>query len=265
MEANQQNRYDLAVSSLSMRGTSEQLKRAVEDLESLPDWQDRETTLKMMQYTLLDMLSVADNIPELISRLNQRQPLPNGQWIPEVGFDMNLLAQEFNKHINDYREGWDQEEDSLRNLIVQWRLRRSPEENPFDLGKQEYRNEVGRKAAQKLMQEGTSVNPLKASGRSSFVGAVTGALIVQGAAELYRLQMIEETHLQALRLDLALTLYRREHGKFPDSLEQLGLKPLLPDMEFRYSNRGNGYEIQSEFISYQRRIGGVDDESKAGD
>ena len=236
--------------------TPAQLTQAIKDLESLPAWQDRQTTLTVMQFTVLDMLSTAHDIPELARRFNSHE-LPDDmpqealQVFGFIGFDWNLFAVEMNSQIKRYESALEQSAGQdidkqfellhLREMGVPRRLSFSEED-------------LQKKLEEHFVATGVlEMNPLVASGRSKLFGMLAGELIVDAAGEMYRLQIMEESRCQALRLALALERYHRENQTYPDTLDNLGLLPMTPNMSFRYEKqRDVGYRIQNRVFQWER-------------
>ena len=232
---------------------SEQLTQAITDLESLPNWQDRQTTLTMMQYAILDMLSVADDLPELMRRFNNHQLPDDLPWFFSVfgaiGCDFNLVAQELNSRLKRYEEVLKQSaENNLDKQFEQLNLRRAEEHRRKPLTEEDLN-----KMLEDKFRADPSLNPLFTPGRSRLFGFLAGELVANAAGEMYRLQIIEESRCQALRLALALERYHREEQKYPDSLEELGLKPMTPNMDLQYEKREAGYRIQNKVLRLDKR------------
>ena len=72
---------------------------------------------------------------------------------------------------------------------------------------------------------------------------MAGYMGTKAAGEMYRLQLIEESRCQALRLAFALEQFHREHSQYPHSLEPLRLPPMTWDMHLQYERQGEGYRI----------------------
>ena len=236
---------DEIVPTLS-KWTPQQLEQAIKDLESLPDWQDRQTILKTIQFMLLDMLSVTGDLPSLGNRLGVKLPdeMQHALHIfQHIGFDWNLVAKEINHEIEIYGELLDKV--SGKNLEEQFRqLHLRPVEEVRSMPQQE--------EWQAFMTDHfnrTGENPLFASGRSRLIGAVMGFLGTRGAGEMYRLQLIEGSRCQALRLALALERFHRTEGRYPHSLEELGLQP--GGMPLQYERQGAGYHIGNMVVQLE--------------
>jgi len=222
--------------------TSEQLEQTIEDLESLPVWQDRQTTLTIMQFQILDMLSSADDLSELMDRFaggEQENPMQHA-FLP-VTFDWNAVAKALNHEIEVYGELLEKSaERSLEERLELLSLHqgevpifiRLSDVNTWDdfLSLAHYFEEKGE-------------NSLLVSGRSKLAGTIAGELVTWAAGELYRLQVMEESRCEALRLALALERFHRERGHYPDELEELPLRPAVPNLEFEYRNLGDGYHL----------------------
>jgi len=230
----------------------EQLTQAIKDLESLPNWQDRQTTLTIMQFAVLDALSIADDLPELVRRLTGNKlsdDLLMLQALDAIGFDMNLLAKELNSHVKRYEE--DLKQSAQSDLDKQFELLRMR-------GADEPRNramneEETRRMLEDHFRANPSLNPFFASGRSHLFGVIAGEIVTDAAGEMYRLQIMEESRCQALRWALALERYYRQEQKYPDSLEELGVQPMTPNMYLEYETRGAGYRIQNKVFRLDKR------------
>jgi len=222
--------------------TPEQLEQAIKDLEALPPWQDRQTTLTTTQYMLLDSLSVTNDLPGLGGRLGMELPTETQdmlRMVSHVGFDWNLVAKELNREINVYSDLLEKISGStLETQFDQLRLR--PMGEPHRLPTEE--------ELQQFMTDHfnrTGEIPLVASGRSKLIGAMLGHLGTLATGEMYRLQLMEDSRCQALRLALALERFRQEKERYPDSLVELGLPPMTPDMHLQYEKQGLGYRVQN--------------------
>jgi hypothetical protein len=235
--------------------TLAQLTQGIKDLESLPNWQDRETMLKKLQFMLLDVLSTADDLTELVRRLNNGK-LPAG-FTPElltpfqlIGFDMNLLAKELNGAIKAYGELMEQSADkSLDEQFEVLRLRQPGVRKRAEplITQREMQNRL-----EDWMHENMSSNPVFTPGRSKFAGFIAGEMVTGAAGEMYRLQIIEESRCQALRLALALERYHREHQKYPDSLGELALPPMSWNVHLQYEKHGDGYRLGNKVFRLEK-------------
>ena len=230
-----------AIVDMLPQWTPEQLEKAIKDLESLPDWQDRQTMLKTVQFMLLDTLSVTGDLSALGSRIRIEIP-EEAQNILQafqiVGFDWNVTAKELNRMMKDYGELLERVAgNSLEEQFNQLGLCPIGEPHSIRLDEEELQAFVT-----DYLQR-TGENPLFAPGRSRLVGAIQGFLGTRAAGAMYRLQLMEESRCQALRLALTLEQFRKEKGQYPNSLEELGLRPMALDMHLQYEKRGNGYRI----------------------
>jgi len=221
--------------------TPQQLEQAVRDLETLPDWQDRQTMLKTLQFMMLDMLSVTNDFPGLGNRLGVEMQWEDQmmlEWFQHVGIDWNLFAKELNHEMKTYGELMDRiSGNPLEEQFSQLRLR--PVGTPFRMPDDE--DEWRAFTINHL--ERTGEFPLFTSGRSRLIGATIGHLGTWVAGEMYRLQLIEESRCQALRLALALERFHRTEDRYPQSLEELRLQPMPWDMHLQYERRGEGYRM----------------------
>jgi hypothetical protein len=217
--------------------TPEQLAQAINDLESLPDWQDRQTMLRTVQFMMLDTLSITNDFPGLGNRLGIELPgdvqvmLQGWQYI---GFDWNLVAKELNAEIKTYGERLNRVAGS--NLEEQFNvLQLRPVTERFRMPDEEEWQSFTITRTRRFEE-----NPCFAPGRSRVIGAMMGYLGTLVTGEMVRLQLIEDSRIQALRLALALERFHREHGRYPDSFAELGLQP---GMNLQYERRGDGYRI----------------------
>ena len=223
--------------------TPQQLEQAINDLESLPDWQDRQTLLTTVQFTLLDFLSVTNDLPGLSNRLGIEMSWKEElvlESLQHVGIDWNLVAKEINYEISTYGKLLEKVSNSqIEEQFSQLRLR--PVKEPFRLpnANEQWEFPVD-------FYERTKENPFLASGRSRLIGATLGYLGTKAAGEMYRLQIFEESRCQALRLVLALEKFFREKGQYPDSIDELGLRPMEWDIHLQYEKRWEGYRIQNK-------------------
>jgi hypothetical protein len=236
--------------------TPEQLEQAIKDLESLPNWQDWKTTLTIIQYTLLDLISVTNDLEGWCNSL-PIEVQEMAKLLRVLAFDWNLVAKELNSEIKAYGELMKQaEEENLDEQFEMLRLRQpgvpnvelrmgNPEEMQIwmlSLMRDDFRK-----------WEDLPVNPLFTLGRSKMTGMLAGHLLVTWAAgELYRLQLMEESRCQALRFALALERYHRENQKYPDSLEELPLKEMSMNVHLEYEKQGEGYRIQNKVFSLEK-------------
>ena len=225
--------------------TPEQLEQAIKDLESLPDWQDRQTMLKTIQFMLLDLVSAASDPSDVQEEMQKavevtRKVMPMIQFI---AFDWNLVAKELNSEIRAYGE------------LLERAAGKSPDEQ-FDLLRLRQPGETRNlPLSEERMQEffrnhlesGGSLNFIFSSGRSKLTGAFVGRQLATWAAgEKVRLQLMEESRCQALRLAVALERFHREKGQYPETVEELGLQPMSLDMHLQYEKQGTGYRIQNK-------------------
>jgi hypothetical protein len=243
---------DEVVATLS-QWTPEQLEQAMRDLESLPNWQDQQTTLTVIQFMLLDLISATNDLDGL--RVNLPGEVREMMDVFRIiAFDWNLVAKELNREFRAYGKLMEQATGkSLDEQFELLRLRQPEETSATDIFRnQEKLNAKMQGLVQELIEvEGPAV--LVASGRSKLTGAFAGNLLVSWAAgELYRLQLMEESRCQALRLALALERYHREHQKYPDSLDELRLKAMPMNVSLEYEKQDNGYRIQNKVMLLER-------------
>ena len=227
--------------------TSEQLRRAIEDLESLPPWQDHQTILRILQFQMLDILSGAHDVFDFVERAGMSEDELEGavmlQIFQHLAFDWNETARELNREVARYGELLERAEGNR--LEEQFRMLRlgEPPRLPDMFVDEEELAEFITGVATKLD------NPLSifaTSGRSRATGNLAGELTTYAAGETYRLQLMEESRTQALRLALALELFHQENGRYPNSLAELRLRPMVPDMQFEYESWGEGYRLRNK-------------------
>ena len=241
------------VAALS-KWTPEQLTQGIQDLESLPDWQDRETMLKKLQFFLLDIFSSAHDIPELLRRTHNDNDnveiAPLVYVLQSIGFDWNRVAKELNGKIKEYGELLKQAADKSLDEQFQLLSLRLPGEPRTDLSDPK---ELQRMLEDRIKAtDDMSMNPLLAPGRSKFSGILAGDLVTWVAGEMYRVQLMEESRCQALRLALALERYHREHKMYPDTLEALGLQPMKANMSLQYQKLDSGYRIENKVFRLEK-------------
>jgi hypothetical protein len=241
--------------------TPEQLEQAIKDLESLPAWRDRQTTLKMIQFALLDLLAATNNLTDNLDVFasdvdhGERQFLEAIQYI---AIDRNRVARELNRGVKEYSELLERAEGqslnkqfellNLREPGVHRGVRRESPSSP-----EEWTAYIVDVLDGDSVKVDVNVNPLIASGRSNLLGVMAGrVLIPQAAGELFRQQLMEESRCQALRLAMALELYHREHQRYPDSLDALNLKAMPMDVHFEYERRGDGYRLRNKLFELER-------------
>ena len=230
------------------RWTPEQLEQAVKNLESLPAWQDRQTTLTILQYQLLDLLSSMHNVEGLLHRLDHDLNTRDGREIivalSTIAFDWNTVARELNSAVRAYGDLLEQA--AGKNLEEQFELLRLGESAALPSDKQEWAQ---------FLADSVSHDPslIFTPGRSKLAGSVAGDLVTWAAGEMYRLQLLEESRTQALRWALALEKYRRENQAYPDSLDALGLPPMVPDMQFEYEKQDAGYRLHNKMFQLEGR------------
>ena len=221
--------------------TTPQLDRAIADLEALPNWHDRQTTLQIMHFQLLDMLSGANDLRDLVSR-SGGHPAVQPEMLDAlqlISFDWNYVARELNRAIKDYGELLEQSPwNNLEEQFEILELRYIDEPRNIPLTEEELTNLL---VVHIETTGDLSLNPLFVSGRSKLTGFLVGHLATWAVGEMYRLQIIEESRSQALRLALILERFRRDRERYPDSLEELGV---IPNMELQYEKRvSGGYRI----------------------
>jgi hypothetical protein len=192
---------------------------------------------------MLDLLSVTNDFPGLGNRLGMELPseIQDGLYaLQYVGMDWNLVAKELNYEMDIFGEILERIPDSkLEEQFNQLSLRL--------MGEHRYMpSEEEWQTFMKNHLERTKELPLFASGRSRLIGAMLGYLGTKAAGEMFRLQLIEESRCQALRLALALERFHREHNQYPNLQEELGLHPVERDMHLQYEKWGDGYRIQNK-------------------
>ena len=241
--------HDSEVVKTLPKWTSEQLHQAIKDLESLPNWQDWQRTLTMIQYYLLDLLSATNDWENLVDVLGNGMP-PNERQVwagmfQLIAFDWNLVAKELNREIKAYGELLEKAEGGNRD--EQFDL--------LDLRPMDVAVEMNEEELTALLEDAirtTGDFPLFTSGRSKLAGFIAGNLVKKVMGELFRLQLMEESRCQALRLAMALELYHREHQNYPDSLDELGLQPMPENMSFQYQKQEAGYRLQNRVFELER-------------
>jgi len=233
--------------------TPEQLEQAVKDLESLPAWQDRQTTLRILQFQVLDILSATHDLHYLIYRLGAAhqhellggQPTEMIEALNLIAFDWNAAARELNSAVRKYGDLTAQAvEKGFEEQLELLRLGES-----FALPSNE---EEAARFFVHMLEGDSSLNPFFALGRSKLAGILAGHWVIWAAGEMYRLQIMEEARCEALRWALALELFHREGGHYPDALEETGLQPMNPNMLFEYEKRGTGYRIHNKIFQLVR-------------
>jgi len=220
--------------------TPEQLNQGIKDLESLPDWQDRQTTLKMIQFTLLDLMSATNDLRDRFHRDIPEEMRVMLGAIQFIGFDWNVVAKELNKNIKSYGEDLEKNAANLDTMLGFLQANKA-HDNPGQWDQRKW---------ERYITESVDDDPSMvffASGRSKLTGMIVGELLVPWVAgEMFRLHLIEESRCQALRWAMALELFHREKGKYPESLVDLDLKPMERDMQLQYDKRDAGYRIQNK-------------------
>ena len=234
--------------------TPEQLEQAVKDLESLPNWKDRQTTLQIMQFICLDLLSATDDFGNLAARLGlQKEDRDVLMALQIIAFDWNLVAKAMNSEFKAYGELIDQAEGkSLEEQFELLSLRQPGERHDLHPNEERLQEKIEELLLDRI-ETGEGWNILFTPVRSKLTGALAGRLFVSWAAgEMYRLQLMEEAHCQALRLAFALELYRREHQTYPDSLEELRLNPMTPNIDFEYEKFGERYRLYNKAFQLEK-------------
>ena len=224
----------------------EQLRQAIGDLESLPPWRDRQATLRIMQFILLDALSSAHDFVELLERSGV-----SPEEIPEdmlgglmfIAFDWNIIAREMNREIREYSERLTRAEGRrIEEQFAMLGLRREDERHNFP----ETDEQRAHFLAEELMR--TSQNPLTlftGSGWSQITGSILGYFVRLTVGDVFGLQLMEDSRTESLRLALALELFYRENEHYPDSLDELRLQPLLPNLQIEYGRLEEGYRLRN--------------------
>lgn len=234
--------------------TLEQLDQAIADLETLPRWQDRETTHKIIQFTMLDIIQTLGAEGGFTNLQHRAYPPAVDtdsalQTINIISFDWNLVAKELNKTIKQCDELFAEAEGkSLNEQSNLLDLRKTKEQNNKDFIEKQT-NKIVRAHFESHGIPGF----LFASRRSNLVGTILGGpLFTFMAKKMYLLQVEEESRCQALRIVLALERFHREKQQYPKSLDELGLKPLDKDMDFEYSSWDSGYTLHNNVFEYRR-------------
>jgi hypothetical protein len=223
------------------------LKQAIKDLESLPNWQDRQTTQKMMQFMLLDLISSANDWGALLNLFGAGMAPEELQVMQGtlrfIAIDWNLVAKELNREVRVFGELMEKAEG--KSLDEQFELLRLSETT----------EKLDEEDLQAMLEDAiltTGDLPLFTSGRSKLAGSIAGKLVRTTAGKLCLHQFMEESRCQALRLALALELYRQEHQEYPDSLDKLGLQPMPVNMNFQYEKQDAGYRLQNKVFELER-------------
>ena len=206
-----------------------------------------------MQFMLLDLLSATNDFSSLAASLgirgDKRDMLAALQMI---AFDWNLVAKELNREFKAYEELMEQAEGkSLDEQFELLRLRLPGERHDFHSSDERLEKRL-EESLLNHFESGGGMNFLFTSGRSQLAGALAGNLLVSWTAgEMYRRQLMEESRCQALRWVLALERYRREHQRYPDSLDELRLQPMTPSIDFEYDTFGEKYRLYNKVFQWE--------------
>ncbi|GHT24363.1 hypothetical protein FACS189419_09280 [Planctomycetales bacterium] len=163
--------------------------QAVKDIESLPRWQDRKTTLKALQFSVLDIISATDDIPKLLDKFSS-QPIPADAraFADIIGFDWNLVAVRLNMEFEAFeRELTAAGDDEAKLTAV---LNRRFQSN-LDMGDMV-----------KACFVDVSFDDVTVAGRSETAGQVAGFIAAHFAGQMFSLQLEEEKRCQTLKEEL---------------------------------------------------------------
>jgi len=196
--------------------TPEQLAQAVRDLDTLPDWMDRQTLLTTMQFSLLDLVSATNDFSSLHGVLPAEIRDVVEFLFTIIAYDWNLVAKEFNREIENYGKLLEEVAGTdIENQFNLLRLRRIGEPRNIPVSPEGWRDEFGEFSINRVRETGDhSLHLLSTPGRSRLIGAFIGhRLIPWGAGEMYRLQLIEDSRIEALRQELEAERLRRVNGQ----------------------------------------------------
>ncbi|MDR0521520.1 MAG: hypothetical protein LBH00_06670 [Planctomycetaceae bacterium] len=222
------------------RWKPEHLDQAVKDLESLPEWTDYRTTMKVLQFSILDGVSSADDIAGIIEKFNEN-PIPPEikQLLQVIGFNWNETAKALNGEIKRYEDELQAAAGDTEKLSALLRSIR------FRMNEEEWL---------KIIQDGAFGTPITTAGRSQMAGTLAGHIVNTLVGEMIRLQLTEESRCQILRTALAVEKYRRQNNRFPDSPEQLGLPKIgKNDLQIRYQKTNSGCSLGNDFFRLEMK------------
>lgn len=218
--------------------TIERLNRAIADLETLPSRPDRKTTLKTLQFMLLDLLSSMNNMKALGESIQtDTASASSGSASPTTmfGFNWNVLAKLLNEKFADYEKSIS--DDDVEKLA----------EKGLDEIFKQLESDLDKMG--KALTGSDVMGMFTVTGRSKLIGKFAGEILPFIEKVVFKEELDEEARSQVLRAALALERYRLEKGEYPENLaenlEGLQLKPLKPVLPIQYEKTEKGYILHS--------------------
>lgn len=214
-------------------GTDEQLARYISDLEALPGLPDRKPQLEKARFIFLDAMAAAHDTERIADSMNWVLPGSGAFGIfSAIGFNWNIIARHLNERFDEFEKRLDEQDpEKLMEL--------------FDTYGQELFVEDEIEAMPEQKAGEIYFKLLTVKGRSEQMGqfGVRTALMMQN--QFFRGGLVDEINRQLLRIAFALDRYKLKNEKYPDSLDELGLEPVMPILSIEYQKTEDGFELSA--------------------
>ncbi|MDR2344677.1 MAG: hypothetical protein LBE18_01285 [Planctomycetaceae bacterium] len=235
------------IAQSSSNWTPEQLNKAINDLQSIPQAPKREDLLLTAQYTVLDAFAMTNNTEQFVESIaslsfaarTQLDSLINIMKL--FGFNWNIAAKKMNEAVTIYKKTINDEKNTEKLL------------NPATIDAQLDIQKFSQKLSIDLHNK--MINVITVSGRSEVAGYIIGEIVPFTEKYIFKQTLNDEIYYRLLQTAFAIELYKSEHKKYPDSIDQLKLNPpRITAIKTNYKLTDKGYKIsisgvELEFIT----------------
>jgi len=208
----------------------EELDRCIADLETLPTWMERLTYLKMLQYTVLDVISSMNDVTAFSNSLaldgQPKDELSRAIMMPFMNW--GILAKQVNIKFADHEKNIKPED--TQTLAVKT--------------DKEIIKELHRKISTAAGKSfGRPLSLITVNGRSVLIGDALGDVLTASDIIVFKQELNSEAERQLLRAAFAVKRFQLEKNELPKTLEELQLKPLVPELPLKLETTAEGISL----------------------